>query len=58
MALAPRTVQNIPDRLSLPNTVLHPLRFQTHNGCNAECIVMRSCAAQQSPIPIFSWMIC
>jgi hypothetical protein len=40
--LAPRTVQNIPDCLSRPMTVLHPLRFQKHNGCNAEFIVTRS----------------
>jgi hypothetical protein len=33
MALAPRTVQNMPDRLSLPTTVLHPLRFRKRKGC-------------------------
>jgi hypothetical protein len=27
-------------------------------GCNAECIVTRSCAAEEPPIPIVSWMIC
>ena len=57
MALAPRTVQNIADRLSLPNTVLHPICFQKRNGCNAERIVTRSCVAQKPPIPILSCMI-
>jgi hypothetical protein len=34
MALAPRTVQNIPDCLrGEPITVLQPLRFRKHNGC-------------------------
>jgi len=27
-------------------------------GCNAECIVTLSCAAEEPPIPIVSWMIC
>jgi hypothetical protein len=27
-------------------------------GCNAGCTVMQSCAAQQPPITILSWMIC
>ena len=27
-------------------------------GCNAECIVTRSCAAEQPPILILCWMIC
>ena len=27
-------------------------------GCNAECIVTRSYAAEEPPIPIVSWMIC
>ena len=27
-------------------------------GCNAECIVMPSCAAEQPPILILRWMIC
>jgi hypothetical protein len=58
MALPPRTVQNIPDRLSLPMTVLQPLRFRKRNGCNAECIVTRSCPAEQPPILILRWMIC
>jgi hypothetical protein len=43
MALAPRTVQNMPDCLRRePITVLHPLRAATRKGCNAECIVMPS----------------
>jgi len=29
-----------------------PLRAAARNGSNAECIVKRSCAAQQTPIPI------
>src|SRR6266478_9752149 len=31
-----------------------PLRFAKRNGSNAECIVTRSCGAQQPPIPILS----
>jgi hypothetical protein len=27
-------------------------------GCNAECIVTQSCAAEEPPIPIVSWMMC
>ena len=29
-----------------------PLRLAMHKGCNAECIVTRSCAAHQTPILI------
>ena len=58
MVLAPRTVQNLPDRFSRPNTVLQPICFRKRNGCNAECIVMPSCAAEQPPILILRWMIC
>jgi hypothetical protein len=37
MVLAPRTVQNIPDRFSRPNTVLQPLRFRKRKGCGVYC---------------------
>jgi hypothetical protein len=37
MALAPRTVQNIPDLLSLPKTVLHPASI-TPEPTNSPCL--------------------
>ena len=51
IALAPRTVQNMPDCLSLPIMVLQPLRFYVRNGCNAECIVTQNCAAEEPRVP-------
>jgi hypothetical protein len=43
-----------PKRLarSVHDLYFEPLRFRKRNGSNAECIVTRSCAAHQTPIPI------
>ena len=37
---------------SVHDLYFEPLRFRKRNGLNAEFIVTRSCAAQQTPIPI------
>jgi hypothetical protein len=51
MALAPRTVQSIPDLLRREAiTVLHPICFQTRN---AECIVTRSLPVGSPPVSHF-----
>jgi hypothetical protein len=43
MAFAPRTVQCMPDNFRRwPKIILHPLRIQKRDGCNAECIVTPS----------------
>ena len=37
---------------SIHEIYFNPLRLAMRNGCNAECIVTRSCAAHQTPILI------
>ncbi len=37
---------------SVHDLYFEPLRIARRKGCNAECIVTRSCVAHQTPIPI------